>query len=251
MMENALPSPIGLYARESVAELRKSLRLPQFVLPTVITPAVFYGLFAVALNKSGPAAAAYSLATFGVFAATGPALFGFGAGVAVERDSGLIELKRVSPLPAGAFVGAKLVSAGAMAAMALVLIYALALIGGVSLPAQAWASLVALHLLAVVPFALIGFAIGMRLNAKGAIAAANALYLGFSIVGGLWMPIHVLPHWMQQLAWVTPSYHLGQLGLATIGMPAQGSASAHAAALGLISLLAAWFAVSGWRRSAA
>jgi ABC-2 type transport system permease protein len=251
MMENALASPIGIFARESVAELRKSLRLPQFMLPTVITPAVFYGLFAIALNKSGPAAAAYSLATFGVFAATGPALFGFGAGVAVERDSGLIELKRVSPLPAGAFVGAKLVSAGAMAAIALALIYALALVGGVRLPAQGWASLIAIHLLAVVPFALIGFAIGMRLNAKGAIAAANALYLGFSIVGGLWMPIYILPHWMQQLAWVTPSFHLGQLGLATIGMPSQGSAIAHIAALGLISLFAAWLAVSGWRRSPA
>jgi ABC-2 type transport system permease protein len=250
-MENALAAPLGMFARESRAELRKNLRLPQFVLPTVITPAVFYGLFAVALNKSGAAAATYSLATFGVFAATGPALFGFGAGVAVERDSGLIELKRVSPLPAGAYVGAKLVSAGAMAAMALVLIYALSLVGGVRLPAEQWAALVALHIVSVVPFALIGFAVGMRLTAKGAIAAANALYLGFSIVGGLWMPINILPPWMQQLAWITPSYHLGQLSLAAIGMPAQGQAGAHVAALGLISLAAAWFALAGWRRSPA
>ena len=57
-METALAPPLAMFARESVAELRKSLRLPQFMLPTVITPAVFYGLFAVALNKSGPAAAA-------------------------------------------------------------------------------------------------------------------------------------------------------------------------------------------------
>jgi ABC-2 type transport system permease protein len=251
MMEDALPSPIGLYARESVAELRKSLRLPQFALPTIVTPALFYALFAVAMNKSGPVAAAYSLAGFGVFAATGPALFGFGAGVAVERDTGLIELKRVSPLPAGAYVAAKLVSAGAMAAIALALIYALALVGGVRLPAAGWLSLVAIHLIAVVPFALIGFGVGMRLNAKGAIAAANALYLGFSIVGGLWMPITSLPHWMQQLAWVTPSFHLGQLALTAIGMPSQGSAVAHIGALVAITLAAAWLAVTGWRRSAA
>jgi ABC-2 type transport system permease protein len=250
-METALASSFGVYAREGVAELRKSLRLPQFLLPTVITPAVFYGLFAVALNKGGATAAAYSLATFGVFAATGPALFGFGAGVAVERESGLIELKRVSPLPAGAYVSAKLVAAGAMALMALALIYALALVAGVSLPAQGWAALVAIHLLAVVPFALIGFAIGMRLTAKGAIAAANACYLGFSILGGLWMPIHVLPHWMQQLAWVTPSYHLGQLALATIGIPPHGASAAHVGALAAITLAAAWLALGGWRRSPA
>lgn len=250
-MATALANPLGVFARESVAELRKNLRLPQFALPTIITPAVFYGLFAIALNKGGPESAAYSLATFGVFAATGPALFGFGAGVAVERESGLIELKRVSPLPGGAYVVAKLVSAGAMAAIALMLIYGLSLIGGVRLSAETWALLVAVHLVAVVPFALIGFAIGMRMGAKGSIAAANASYLGFSILGGLWMPITVLPPWMQQIAWVTPSFHLGQLALAAIGVPPQGSILAHLAALVGITVVAGWLAVGGWRRSPA
>lgn len=251
MMATALADPIRVFSRESMAELRKNLRLPQFALPTIITPALFYGLFAIALNKGGPNAAAYSLATFGVFAATGPALFGFGAGVAVERESELIELKRVSPLPAGAYVVAKLVSAGVMAALALAMIYGLALIGGVRLPAGTWALLVAVHLVAVVPFALIGFAIGMRMGAKGAIAAANASYLGFSILGGLWMPITILPSWMQQIAWVTPSFHLGQLALAAIGVPPQGSILAHMVALAAITVLAGWLAVSGWRRSPA
>ena len=250
-MVTALANPIGVFARESVAELRKNLRLPQFALPTIITPAVFYGLFAIALNKAGPDAAAYSLATFGVFAATGPALFGFGAGVAVERESGLIELKRVSPLPAGAYVVAKLVSAGAMATLALVLIYGLSFFGGVRFPPGTWALLVAVHLVAVVPFALIGFAVGMRMGAKGSIAAANACYLGFSILGGLWMPITILPPWMQQVAWATPSFHLGQLALAATGVPQQGSIIAHLVALVAITILAGWLAVGGWRRSPA
>ena len=250
-MASTLANPIGVFARESVAELKKSLRLPQFALPTVITPAVFYGLFAVALNKGGPGAAAYSLATFGVFAATGPALFGFGAGVAVERENGLIELKRVSPLPAGAYVGAKLVSAAAMAATALALIYALAVVGGVRLPAGQWAMLVLVHLLAVIPFALLGFAIGMRMAAKGAIAAANAVYLGLSIVGGLWMPITVLPGWMQIAAWATPSFHLGQIALATTGVPPQASWIMHLGGLFTFTAVAAWLALAGWRRSPA
>lgn len=250
-MATALARPLGVFARESVAELLKNLRLPQFALPTIITPAVFYGLFAIALNQGGPEATAYSLATFGVFAATGPALFGFGAGVAVERESGLIELKRVSPLPAGAYIVAKLVSAGAMAALALTLIYGLAVIGGVRFPAAVWAMLVAVHLLSVVPFALIGFAVGMCMGAKGAIAAANAFYLGFSILGGLWMPISILPSWMQHAAWATPSFHLGQLALAAIGVPPQGSIVAHMAAIVGITIVVAWLALGGWRRSPA
>lgn len=80
----------------------------------MLTPAAFYALFtlAIAENRS-PAAAVATLAGYGVFAAIGPALFGFGAGVAMEREQGLIELKRVSPLPTGAYVAAKLTAAAA------------------------------------------------------------------------------------------------------------------------------------------
>lgn len=251
MMETTLAPPLGVFLRESIAELKKNLRLPQFALPTIITPAAFYALFAIGLSKGNSQAAAYSLATFGVFAATGPALFGFGAGVAVERENGLIELKRVSPLPPSAYVVAKLVSAGVMAAIALALIYTLGVLGGVHMSVARWAALVCIQLVSVVPYALIGFAVGMRLGAKGAIAGANALYLGFSILGGLWMPITMLPGWIQEVAWITPSFHLGQLALSAIGMPARGSVGAHLAALGAITLTAAWLAASGWRRSAA
>jgi ABC-2 type transport system permease protein len=251
MLNSALAAPQGVFIREAVSELKQSLRLPPFALPTIITPAVFYALFAVGMSKGNAGAAAYSLATFGVFAATGPALFGFGAGVAVERESGLIELKRVSPLPAGAYVTAKLISAGAMAAAALALIYGLALFAGVRLAPDRWALLVLIHMVSVIPYALLGFAVGMRLGAKGAIAAANALYLGLSIVGGLWMPITSLPAWIQKAAWITPSFHLGQLSLSVIDMPSRGSILAHLIGIGLITIVAAWLALTGWRRSPA
>ncbi|TPG39595.1 ABC transporter permease [Sphingomonas koreensis] len=251
MMDIAIAPASGIYLRESIAELKKSLRLPQFALPTIVTPAAFYGLFAVALAHGDTAGSTYSLATFGVFAATGPALFGFGAGVAVERENGLIELKRVSPLPAGAYVMAKLVSASAMAALALMLIYTIGVIGGVRLSPGQWAAMAAVHLVSVIPFALLGFTLGMRLGAKGSIAAANALYLGLSIAGGLWMPITILPHWLQLFAWVTPPFHLAQLALAVIGVPTQGGLALHIGGLALITLAALWFAIAGWRRSPA
>ena len=114
--------PAGVWRREAKAEITRSLRLPQFLVPTVLTPAAFFALFALALNKSSPEAATVMLAGYGVFAATGPALFGFGAGVAMEREQGLIELKRVSPLPAGAYVAAKLAAALFATALAMVLI---------------------------------------------------------------------------------------------------------------------------------
>jgi ABC-2 type transport system permease protein len=243
--------PAGVWRREAKAEITRSLRLPQFLVPTVLTPAAFFALFALALNKSSPEAATVMLAGYGVFAATGPALFGFGAGVAMEREQGLIELKRVSPLPAGAYVAAKLAAALFATALAMVLIDATALIAGVRLPILGWAELTAISLASTLPYALLGFGLGMRMSGKGAVAAANALYLGSAILGGLWVPSAMLPGWMRTLGQFVPSYHLGQLAQAVVD-PAKGGASpSHAAIVAGMTLATGVWAWAGWRRSAA
>ncbi|WP_174278562.1 ABC transporter permease [Sphingomonas bacterium] len=247
-----LALPVGIWRRECAAELKRSWRLPQFLVPTVLTPAAFYGLFtlAIAQNRS-PAAAVATLAGYGVFAAVGPALFGFGAGVAMEREQGLIELKRVSPLPAGAYVAAKLTAAVAATAAALTLIYLLAIVAGASLSPRQWLLLTILHLASTVPFALIGFGLGMRMSGKGAVAAANALFLGSAVLGGLWIPSAMLPGWMRAIGEAMPSYHLGQLALGIVGMPVIGSAWTHGSVVAGMTALAAIWAWTGWRRSPA
>ncbi len=251
-MSHSLVPPARLYALESMAEIRKSFRLPQFLLPTILLPVAFYGLFATAMGDGDRSTAAYALATFGVFAAIGPSLFGFGVGVADERAANLIELKRVSPLPGGAYIAGKIAASVLFTGVAVLLIYALgAFAGSVRLPAERWPLLFLIHLLSVAPFALIGLGIGMRLTSKGAIAAANFLFLGFSVLGGLWMPIDALPQWLRALAWVTPSWHLGELALMTVDVPRPNGALAHVGALAVMTIAAALFAASGWRRSAA
>lgn len=241
--------PLGVWRRECVAELRRSWRLPQFMLPSVLTPAAFYALFTLALGKPSPEAAAASLAGYGVFASIGPALFGFGAGVAMEREQGLVELKRVSPMPAGAYVAAKLVAAVAATAASLALIYLLSLVGGVRLSADRWAMLAVLHLVSTVPYALIGFGIGMRSGGKGAVAIANALFLGSAVLGGLWIPASLLPAWMRTIGEAVPAYHLAQISRAVVGAPSQGNTMGHAAVvMATVALSAAW-AWAGWRRA--
>ncbi len=250
MIAPALPA--GIWRRECAAELKRSWRLPQFLVPTVLTPAAFYGLFTLAISRHvAPAEAGATLAGYGVFAAIGPALFGFGAGVAMEREQGLIELKRVSPLPAGAYVAAKLAAAVAATAAALALIYSLAIVAGAALSPDRWAMLVALHLAATVPFALIGFGLGMRMSGKGAVAAANALFLGSAVLGGLWIPSAMLPGWMRAVGEAMPSYHLGQLALGIVGSPTIGSAGMHAAIAGVMTVVAAVWAWTGWQRNSA
>lgn len=243
------PAP-AVYARESWAEIIKSARMPQFIIPTIALPPAFYALFALAMGQGSAEMATRTLATFGVFAVIGPALFGFGANIAAERESGQLELKRLSPMPAGAQIAAKLAATTVFSMVAFVLIYALGLVGGVELTPARWAMLAGVHTLAIIPFALIGLGIGYRLGQKGAIAIANIVFLAMAVLGGLWMPIAVFPEAMQFIAWALPSYHLGEMALMAAGQREAANLWLHAGPLALITLAAALFAWTGERQQA-
>ena len=249
-MVSLIPPARQVYARESWAEIVKSVRLPQFILPTIALPPAFYALFALAMGQGSAEVATRTLATFGVFAVMGPALFGFGANISAERESGQLELKRLSPMPAGAQIAAKVVATTVFSLVSFAMLYVLGIIGGVALSAAQWAMLVAVHIIAIVPFALIGLGIGYRLGNKGAIAIANIVFLAMAVLGGLWMPIAVLPEVMQTFAWALPSYHLGEIALMAVGQSDDATLWLHIGPLVLITLAAALFAWTGERQQA-
>lgn len=235
---------MATFAAETGAELIKSLRAPEFFAPTLALPVTFYLLFGILLARSQNAAA-YLLATFGVFAVMGPALFGFGVGVAAEREKGWLSLKRTAPASGAIFIAARLTSTLLFAAMALVPIYAAAgFLGGVALPRGAWSVLLMSHVLAAVPFSLMGLALGFTLGANAAVAVANLLFLALAVLGGLWFPVRLFPETLQQFAWGLPSFHLAEVSLSIVNGGAGGSTPLHLAVLaGMTALLAA---LAGW-----
>lgn len=250
-MMSALIAPApAVYARESWAEIIKSARMPQFIIPTIALPPAFYALFALAMGQGSAEVATRTLATFGVFAVMGPALFGFGANIAVERESGQLELKRLSPMPAGAQIAAKLAATTVFSMVSFAILYALGIAGGVRLGGGQWVMLMAVHTVAIIPFALIGLGIGYRLGQKGAVAIANIVFLAMAVLGGLWMPIAVLPGAMQTFAWALPSYHLGEIALMAVDQREAANLWLHAGPLALITLAAALFAWTGERQQA-
>lgn len=240
----------GVYIREASTEVIKAARMPQFAIPTIVLPPAFYALFALGMGRGDVQMATYTLATFGVYAVMGPALFGFGANVASERETGQLELKRLSPMPAGAHITAKLFATMVFSAVAIALVYALGLYAGVQLSVTQWATLAAVHILAVIPFALIGLGLGYRLGQKAAIAIVNILFLGMAVMGGLWMPISILPEAIQTIAWGLPSYHLGELALMVVGRSDAANMWLHIGPLALITIAAAIFAWTGQQRAA-
>jgi ABC-2 type transport system permease protein len=231
------PSRVSLpriYALEAKHEFLRLLRAPSFALPTLVFPPMFYLLFAVVFNPGGGDfhANVYLLATYGVFGAMSPGLFGFGVTVAMDRERGWLTLKRAQPMPPGAYLAAKLAMAMLFAVIIFSILAVLAVtIGGVRLPVSSWLLLLLVEVLGVLPFCAIGLFIGSLVSGQGAPAVANLIYLPMSFLSGLWMPLAILPAFIAKIAPLWPAYHLGRLALGAVGQAPGETVLPHIVAL--------------------
>ncbi|WP_257385216.1 ABC transporter permease [Tahibacter caeni] len=217
-------------ALEARLEFLRLLRTPSFAVPALAFPVLFYLLFGVLLAKPGSAmrVAQYLMATYSVFGVMAPGLFGFGVGVATERDKGLLALRRALPMPPLNYVGGKLAMAMLFAAIIVTLLCITgATVGAVHLEVTQWLSLFVLMVFGALPFCALGLLIGSFVNGQAAPAVVNLIYLPMALLSGLWFPLNLLPLAIQKLAVLWPAWHLAQLGLAATGQGGEGSVAAH------------------------
>jgi ABC-2 type transport system permease protein len=173
----------------------------------------------------------YLLATYGVFGAMAPGLFGFGVMLALDRERGLLTLKQALPAPPATWLLARVLMAMVFALLiSLLLIAAATLLGGVALTPMQALALVAVDVFAALPFCAIGLWIGSVASGSAAPAIINLVYLPLALLSGLWLPLSLLPRFFSTLAPLWPSWHLGRLALGVVGQPSQGSPWVHVAA---------------------
>lgn len=236
------PSTTRIYALESWYTFVQVLREPAFAVPTLLFPLAFYVLFALVLpSKTGNMAPAhYLLATYGAFAAMGPALFGFGVGLAMEQQMGWLALKRVSPMPIGAYFAAKVAMAMLFAIVTTLLLGTVAVVfGQVRLGVSQWLHLTTVLVLGAIPFCALGLLIGSVAKAQAAVAIVNLIYLPMSALSGLWIPVKMFPAVMQDLAPLLPAYHFGVLALDAVGFQSGDTRIALASMIGFTLLFTA------------
>lgn len=233
---------------ECSAELLKVMRAPEYMIPTLVFPVAFYTFFGVVMPQ-GAGASEYLLATYGVFAVMGPAVFGFGVAVANERDRGWLDLKRASPAPGSSYILAKVVVTLLVASLSIGLVYAVAgFAADVALPRLTWIQLFLTHVFSTLPFILIGLIIGFSLSSNAAVAVANLVFMGLAILGGLWIPISMYPAAMQSMAQVLPSYHLGEIALNVAGASGNHTFTNHVVVMLITTAVLAAFTLLAWSR---
>ncbi|MFI5589319.1 ABC transporter permease [Amycolatopsis sp. NPDC051758] len=219
-------------------EIKRIVRSPQFTIFTIGMPVAMFVLFGSIFGKlatpSGIPADVETMIKLAAYGASGGALF-TGTRVAQERTDGWQRQLRLTPMRGPGYLVVKVISAMAVALPVLVVVFLAGLAMGIHLSAAQWGLVLVSLWLGVLPFAVLGLAIGLFGKGDTVGAVTGALMMPLGMLGGLWIPLYVLPEWMATLAHFFPTYWLGLVGLEPL---------AHTGGTGLAALvLAGWLVV--------
>lgn len=231
-------------------ELRRLTRTPGLLIFAVLMPLLSYLLFTnlhALTGQDRAVAATYTMVSMAGYGAIG-ALLNYSAGVVVDRSIGWLRQLRLTPLPPVEVVLGK-----GLAGMVTALVPVLALCGaavavnGVRLSAGQWLAIVPLLWLGALPFALLGLGLGYLATAQTVQPLSFIVYLGMSVVGGLWLPLDALPGWVAAVGRLLPTHAYADMSwrVAFGGGPTVGD----------VVILGGWLAgfaalaVVGFRRS--
>ena len=231
-------------------ELLRLLRNRALLVPALLLPIIFFALWGLPNARytlGGVNAGRYMLVSYSAYSLISTALFGFGVAVAAERASGWWRQLRITPAAPALVFGAKITAA---LLMGLLSVLALCLFAGVV--GHIWLggadlSRVLLRLLpGMVPFALLGLALGLLAPPDAAGGVANLIALPMLFASGIFVPLDTAPDFIRSLAPYLPAYHYGQLGWAAIGARPAGAEWTHWAWLAgyaaVFSLTSLWAA---------
>lgn len=193
------------------AEGLRVIRSPFFLLFSVAMPLIFYTLFTMlngADTKIGNVTwASYSLMSMTAFSLIGTAAGQFGIRLSHERKDGLTKMLRLTPLTTGAWIGAKIISHMIVHIFIIIVMFAVSAIAfGTEMPIGRWLACGIWLLGGSVSFLALGILVGTIKNTDVATAVSNVVYMGISVVGGLWMPISTFPSWLRVIGEWLPSH---------------------------------------------
>jgi ABC-2 type transport system permease protein len=209
---------VRAFVLEARNEFFQLLRSPGMVIPFLLLPVPLYVFFGVVLAgsspdvRSNPELANYIFSGWCVYAAMGPAIFGVGCPLAVEREQGLLKLKRALPAPGGSYLTAKMIMSMGFALLAVGGVVAAAAVAGhITLSGGELLRHATVMIAGALPFAAIGLFIGACASGSVSPAVANLVFLPMIWLAGLFAP---LPKALEPWVVIWPAFHLNQVGLA-------------------------------------
>ncbi len=198
------------------AEINRLRRNRRYLIFTVGLPVILYLIIAKQGNKAyGVEFTAYymiAMATFGAFAG---ALNGNSIRISEERKVGWVRQLRLTPLPANAYVIAKIFASMATTIPSIVIVLLLGrFYGGVHLAIWQWLVIAVVVWLGSTIFAALAVAIGYRFPPDQVQPITMLVYFAFTILGGIWFPLSGA---LQTIGKGTPTYEAVKISTDVVG----------------------------------
>ena len=210
---------IKMALRLAAYDLRAFARNRQSRFFTVALPVLFLVIFASVFGGSGHttevAGGQISTSVYYVpgIIALGVIAACFGnlvASVTAQRERGVLKRRRATPVPAGAVIAGRVLTAVAIAVgMAIVLLGIGWAAYGARVPGRTALALVVSVVLGAASFCCLGYAASSLIrNDDAALPAAMAFTLPLYFISGVFVAVTVLPHWLADVGEIFPVRHL-------------------------------------------
>lgn len=195
------------------AELLRVFRNGYYIFWSLIMPILFYFIFTKVLDTgtSNPKLwQAHYLMSMTTFSVMGSAIMSLGIRLVQEQTQGWTTFLRLTPLPSAIYFISKMFAQMMVQLFSILCIFIAGyLMNGVSLTLLQWMLCGSWILIGSLPFLAIGTLVGTMKRVDTASGISNVLYLLLAVSGGMWMPMEVMPTFIQQIAKWLPSYSFG------------------------------------------
>jgi len=209
LAERRSPSLGGFNLTFLSIEVRRLLRNRRTVVVTVVVPVVLFLLFR--MNKRDVAVAGIEFTTattmigVAVYGAMLAATSG-GAMVSIERAQGWSRQLRLTPLRPAAYIAIKIIVAMLLGLSSVAVVYVSGAFDGVQMAPAEWVTTAILAWGASLVFAAFGLFMGYLLPSENVMQVIGPILGIFALLGGLFVPLSLLPPVMQTVGPLMPTY---------------------------------------------
>ncbi|WP_327103571.1 ABC transporter permease [Nonomuraea glycinis] len=190
----------------------EQLRVPIGLLASALFPAISMLAFVVPFAGGDPLAATTATGSMMLIGAMSAALMSLSISVSQDREQPWNPYLRTLPAgPFPRFAGRILTTMGMMVTSVIPVLVIAGLFTEATITAPRLLLGVAAVLVSSIPFMLIGLFIGFAMPSKAAVAVSQILFFPLAIVGGLMVPLQVMPAFVETISRFVPSRGAGEL----------------------------------------
>jgi ABC-2 type transport system permease protein len=198
------------------AEIGRLRRNRRYLIFTIGFPVMLYLILGKTnATEYGVSFKAFYMVSMATFGALSGAFNNNTIRISQEKKEGWIRQLRLTPLPANAYVVAKLIASMVTSVPAIAIVFILGNVyGGVTMPIWKWVVIGVAIWFGTFIFAALAIALGYRIDPDSVQPIALVVYFFFSIFGGLWFP---LSGGLKKFGEFTPTYQVVKISTDVLG----------------------------------